>query len=364
MFSKHSKGRTLALTIIGVSISAAMAGCSSAAPTNSGSPDANKPVHLALQLIASGLPFSQEVQAGAELAAKKYNVTLDVTAPPSIDPPTAISQVENALNSGVDGIAISDEPATLWTRALQDAFDKTHGNLVTFNTIPVAATPAKTYVGIEAVQYGVQLADETVKAAGLDKSTTGDVILGQCFLGSEPLSLTTKATFKELGKLLPNATLVPIFESQPIPTDNFAAWEKMIGAHPKTVLTIGTCDQDANSMIKARETSGLSFAIGVVQSSPQVITAMKAGTVSAIVTQNYYASGYLVVKLLADAIRLGKPPVAGWINPGVAVITKSNIADIEKRDSGAAGQQAYYQPIIDSLLADLPAATKPLSEIQ
>lgn len=188
--------------------------------------------------------------------------------------------------------------------------------------------------------------------------------MGQCFLGSEPLTLTTNAVFDELGKLLPKATLVPIFESKPVPTDNFAAWEQMIGAHPDTVLTIGTCDQDANSMIKARETSGLDYSIGVVQSSPQVLTAVKDGSVAAVVTQNYYAAGYLIVKLLADSVRSGKPPVAGWINMGIEVTTKDNIADLEGRDSGADGQKAYYQPIIDKLLADLPAVTKPLADIQ
>jgi ABC-type sugar transport system substrate-binding protein len=364
MFSSHSTRRTIAVSVLGAAVVAAIAGCSASAPAATGTADADAPVHLAIELVASGLPFSQEVQAGAELAAKDLDVKLDVTAPATIDPPTAISQVENALNSGVDGIAIADEPATLWTRTLSDAFTATDGQLIAFNTIPVAGTPVATYVGIEAVEYGVQLADETVKAAGLDESTTGEVIVGQCFLGSEPLTLTTNAVFEELGKLLPNATLVPIFESQPVPTDNFAAWEQMIGAHRDTVLAIGTCDQDANSMIKARETSGLDYAIGVVQSSPQVLTALKDGTVAAAVTQNYYAAGYLIVKLLADSVRAGEPPVAGWIDMGTAVTTKENVADLEGRDSGGAGQQAYYQPIIDELLSDLPAVTKPLADIQ
>ena len=368
MFSNHSMRHALTLSALSIVVVAATAGCSSgagsatSATTNPG--DTTKPVHLAAELVAAGLPFSQEVQAGAQLAAKDLNVKLDVTAPPSIDPPTAISQVENALNSGVDGIAIADEPATLWTRTLADASKATQGKLIAFNTIPVKGTPVTTYVGIEAVDYGVRLADETVKASGLGQSTTGDVIVGQCFLGSEPLTLTTKAVFKELSKLLPNATMVPIFESKPVPTDNFAAWQQEIGAHPKTVLTVGTCDQDANSMIKARETSGLKYKIGVVQSSPQVLTAVKDGSVAAVVTQNYYAAGYLIVKLLADSVRSGKPPVAGWINMGIGVTTKANVADLEGRDSGAAGQQAYYLPIIKKLLADLPAVTKPLASIQ
>lgn len=367
MFSTHRTGKTLTASLLAATVVVALAGCASgaAAPDAAETVDPDAPVDLAIELVASGLPFSQELQAGAEQAAEELNVNLDVTAPPSIDPPSAIAQVENALNSGVDGIAIADEPATLWTRTLTDAHERTNGNLITFNTIPVAGTPVATYIGVDAEGYGVILAEETVEAAGLDESTTGEVVVGQCFLGSEPLTLTTNALHDTLQELLPNATVLPIFESKPIPTDNFAAWEQMIGAHPDTVLTIGTCDQDANSMIKARETSGLDYKIGVVQSSPQVLTGLKDGSVAVVVTQPYFAIGYSIVRMLAESARSGEVPPEGWINTDVITITAENVADLEERDSGPEGQAAFYQPIIEEFWADdLAAMINPLSDIQ
>ena len=390
MYTHHrSRPARAAATTIGCALTVVLAACSSsstpaassgasssgsstAAPAAGASgggaagskPASGKAVHLGMELLFSGVPFTAETQAGAQAAAQELGVKLDVSGPPSLDPPTAISQVNNFLDSGVDGIAIGDEPAALWTRALNDAVTKTKGNVVAYNSVPAKGTTVKTYVGIDAADYGRQLATETIKAAGLGADTTGEVIIGQCVPQSDPLTLTVGGITEATKQLLPKATVLTAFNSQVVPSQNFAAWEQEMRAHPNAVLALGPCDQDADSMIKAKQDTKGKFAIGGVATSPQVLTGLADGTVAAILAQNWYVMGYTAARLMAEAASKGTAPVEGWINPGTTVITKANAAAIKARDASPAGQAAFYKPLVTKLWANLGAATKPLSAAQ
>ncbi len=375
---RFSRGRSTALAAGCLTLIAALTACSSTstpAPGSAGSSGAGgassnagasgKPVHLGMELLLAGLPFVSELQAGGQAAAHELgDVQLDVSAPATFDPPGAISQVNNFLASGVDGVAVAPEPAPLWTRALTDAVSKTKGNTVTLQTPPAASTTVKSYVGIDTAAYGRQVATETIKAAGLGPDTTGEVIIGICTPQSTPLATTVAAMSDAVKQALPKTTVLKPFNSESVPSQNFAAWDQQMRAHPDAVLTLGSCDQDGESMIKAKRVSGGKFAIGGVATTPTVLGALEDGTVAAIVNQNWYVEGYTAIRLLTEAARNGRIPVEGWINSGTTLVTKANVADIRARDASPEGQAAYYKPLITKLWADLPAATKPLSDVQ
>lgn len=340
-------------------------GSSGAAPGGStGAASSTGEVHLAMQLLLAGLPFTAETQAGAEAAAKELKVKLDANAPTAFDPQAAIAQVNNSLNSGVDGIAIADEPAVLWTRALSDAVTKTKGNTVAFQTVPAKGTPVKTYVGNDATGLGRQVASETIKVAGLGRETTGEVIIGICTPQSTPLKQTVDGMSAAAKELLPKADVLAPFNSQTVPAQNFAAWEQQMRAHPQAVLALGSCNQDGDSMIKAKKVTGAKFAIGSSDSSPLILNGIADGTVAVCVAQNWYVMGYTSIRLLTEAARNKTVPAAGWISPGVTVITKANVEAVKTRDASPQGQASFYQPIVKKQWADLPAATRPLAEIQ
>lgn len=341
----------------GATSSSAGAGATSAGKSG-------KPIHLAMELLLAGLPFTAETQAGAQAAAKELGVTLDASAPSTFDPPGAIAQVNNYLASGVDGIALGDEPAALWTRAIADAVAKTKGNTVAFNSVPLKGTAVKTYVGNDAADLGVQLATETIKAAGLGPDTTGEVIIGICTVQSDPLKLTVNAAAETAKKLLPKATVLPPYNSQTLPSQNFAAWEQEMRAHPKAVLALGSCNQDGDSMIKAKQLTNGKFAIGTSDTSPGVLAGISNGTVAVCLAQNWYLMGYTTIRLLTEAARKETVPPAGWVNTGSTVITKANVADLVAREASPAGQAAFYKPLVAKLWSDLGAATKPLSVVQ
>jgi ABC-type sugar transport system substrate-binding protein len=316
-----------------------------------------------MEMIVTGLPFEAETQAGAQAAAKQFNATLSVHAPTSFDPSTAISQVNSALAQGAKGVAIADEPASLWTRALTNAASQTNGNTVAFNVVPNAGT-AKTYVGNNDLALGQVEAAATIKAAHLGPATTGQVIISNCNPTSTALAVTVKGLVDTVKQLLPKATVEPPFNSQVTPTQNFTAWRSEISAHPSAVLALGSCDQDGDSMIKAKQATGGKFAIGATDLDPLVLSGIANGTVAAALAQNWYVEGYTAIRMLIDGIRSGTKPPAGWFQPGTTTVTKANVAALMARDASPAGMATFYKPIISKLWSHIAAAAQPLSSAQ
>ena len=372
MFQDHRfrRRRSAGIIAAGVAVTFLLAACGSTDSTTaaaSGEPSnsaGDASIRLGMELLVAGLPFTAEIQAGGDAAAKETGVVLDVSAPSTFDPPAAISQVNNFLSSGVNGLAIAPEPAPLWTRALTDAVTKTNGNTVALQTPPPAGTTVKTYVGVDATELGRQIAAEAIKSSGLGPDTTGEVIIGQCTTQSTPLTQTTGGMAEAVKQALPQATVLDPFDSNSVPAQNFAAWEQEMRAHPDAVLVLGSCDQDGESMVKAKQVTGGTWAIGATATTPGVLAAIADGTVASSVAQNWYVAGYTVVRLLAEGLQHNTTPVEGWINPGTTVITKANVAEIVARDASPEGQAAFYKPLVTKLWADLGAATKPLTDAQ
>ncbi len=318
------------------------------------------PVNVAIELVQSGLAFTQETQAGAEAAAQQFDAHLSVSAPTQLDPTTAISQVSSALSQGAKGIAIADIPSSSWTRELSTALSQTNGDVVAFNAPPVAGA-AKTYVGNSDIALGQKLAAAAIKAAHLGPNTIGQVLISNCAPGASLLAVTVKGEVETVKQLLPKATIEPPFNSQATPSANVTAWQQEISAHPSTVLALGTCDQDGDSMIKAKQSTGGKFAIGATDLDPLVLKGIADGTVVADLAQNWYLEGYTAVRMLIDAARNHTTPPAGWFQPGTTVVTKANVSTLETRDASTAGLTAFYNPLIASYWSNVAAKAQPLS---
>ena len=237
---------------------------------------------------------------------------------------------------------------------------QTNGNVVAFNSPPVAGT-AKTYVGNSDLALGQKLAAATIKAAHLGPNTTGQVIISNCAPGASLLAVTVKGEVDTVKQLLPKATIEPAFNSEATPSANSTAWQQEISAHPSTVLALGTCDQDGDSMIKAKQSTGGKFAIGASDLDPLVLKGIADGTVAADLAQNWYLEGYTATRMLIDAARNHTTPPAGWFQPGTTVVTKANVATLEKRDASTAGLTAFYKPLIASFWSNIAAKAQDMS---
>ena len=360
MFNNHGRrAGVLALAVTGVLVLGVVtafgstAGAAARAHASSGA-------RIAMELLFTGVPFAVETQAGAEAGAAAAGVSITVSGPPTLDPPTAIAQINSFLAAGVKGLAVGDEPAPLWTRALSTAYSKTNGDTLAYEAVPVSGT-VKTFVGVGAGMIGRQIAADTIAAAKLGPSTTGQVIVGQCVPDSTPLLQTANAMVAEAKKLLPKATVLPQFDSQVVPSANFTAWQQEMRAHPAAVLALGSCDQDGDSMIKAKQVVHGHFAIGGTDVDPTVLAGLADGQMAADVAQNWFTEGYVSARLVGQAALGAKLP-QGWINPGTTLITKANVAKFKKVYASNASLAAYSKPLAIKFWSNLKSETKPLSE--
>ena len=322
-------------------------------------PPAGAPVNVAIELVQNGLAFTQETQAGAQAAAKQFAPTSASAHRRARSHNRNLAGKQRPL-PGRKRRRDRGYPPSPWTRELTTAMSQTNGNVVAFNSPPVAGT-AKTYVGNSDLTLGQKLASATIKAAHLGPNTTGQVIISNCAPGASLLAVTVKGEVDTVKQLLPKATIEPAFNSEATPSANSTAWQQEISAHPSTVLALGTCDQDGDSMIKAKQSTGGKFAIGASDLDPLVLQGIANGTVAADLAQNWYLEGYTATRMLIDAARNHTTPPAGWFQPGTTVVTKANVATLEKRDASTAGLTAFYKPIVAKFWSNISAAAQSLS---
>lgn len=342
-----------------------LTGCGSSvsAGASSGSGSGGKTLHLGMELFDTSDSFSQETAKGARAAAAQFGADLKIQAPNNVDPTSAQAQVKSLLTTGLDGMAIGPEPAPLWTNVLNQASAALKGNVVTFTSAP-AGTGISYYVGSNTYKLGVDEATAAIKAGNVPTDTTGDVLIGICVPDSTPLQQTTKGMVNAVRAALPHAKIVGPTNVGIVPNENLAGWQQLVRAHPRTVLALGPCDVDAPDLAKVKTAVHGTFAVGTTDvADPSVLAAIKSGVISGDVAQNWYLQGYTAIRLLIEKIQ-GKKPAPGWYDTGTTVVTASNAAEIQKRNSSDAARAAWNAPLIASFWKGVDAKAKPLSGAQ
>lgn len=342
------------------------AGAKPAASTGASSTTAvKKRVKIGLELIVTGVPFSQTMKDGAEAAAAEDGaIDLEVQGPPKVDPALAQKQTTDLLSQRPDGMAVAPFPPEVWLRGMKTVHDKV-SNSVAFGVKPAgvagdaASAPLQTYVGPNDAEGARKVATKAIEVAGLDASTTGHAILGQCVPGKTGALAERTAAFTEVVKAkLPKVKIIT-FGSKPDPQGNTASWQSALRADPDPVLTLGTCDQDATSMYKLKKSTSGKFAIGALEPAADVIQGIADGVVEAGAKTNFYLEGYAAVRLLAAGAR-GEELPEGWVDVGFTLVTKANATEALQAEGSGAAAKTAWTPAIDKLFGDLSAATHPL----
>lgn len=326
-----------------------------------------KRVKIAMEQVLTGVQFAKDTRQGMEAAAAEDGaIDLNVQGPPSIDPVTAQKQATDLLSQNPDGFGVSPFPPEVWGRTLKTIKDRVP-NSVAFNikqaglAKDAAASPMKTFIGVDDKASAMAVTEKTIEVAGLGPDTTGYAILGQCVASKTGVLAERTAGFKAvIAAKLPKVEM-KAFDSKVDPQGNTNAWQAMLRANPKPVLTLGTCDQDGTSIYKLKKASGAKFATGAVETPPEVVAGLQEGIIDAVSSVNWYLQGYTTVRLLAAAAR-GDDMPEGFIDVGFTMITKDNVAEIAKRNSSLADIKSWNAPKIKVLFDDLPAATHPLTD--
>ncbi len=314
---------TLLLAAVGI-----LAGCGggASAPTNvpaaTSAPAAKQPKDIKILVDmkgpGGGNPFWAAVEKGATDAAKATGAQVTVLAPPQeSDVPSQISQIEDQISKGVDGIAIAPTDPAALAPVLQKAMDK--GIKVVF--IDTKGTnPGVTFIGTNN-ETGAKLAADymckTLKSG--DKVAILQGIITQS-------TGKARADGAHAGLAACGLNIVAETPAEWDTAKGQAAMEDILTKNPDLKGVFGSNDNMALGAVQAIKNAKMTGKIVVVgfDANPNAAAAVLAGDMNATVAQAPSNMGKLGVENLIKLIQGQKiDPV---IDTGTELVTKDNAA--------------------------------------
>jgi ribose transport system substrate-binding protein len=302
-------------------------------------------------------PYALQIAAGIKAAADEYGASVTVTGPDSLDPTGAISNFQNVVASGAQGVLAMAYPEELWKRPIETAV----GQDVVVGTIDISseAGGAATHTGAPRQQMGAALADEFAKQLPPDSS--GDIIAGLCVPGLAQLTAPIEGFVTQMKTLLPNVKVTQVATAGD-PAGNFAAWQRIIAKNPNALGFVGPCDQDVQSLVKVKEQSPNSKWLNGVTSggeNPLSSPSIQAGTLTATVSQRGFVEGYVAAKHMLEKLINKTDTPQGWIDTGFDLMTKDNSEDVATALASPEAAAAYYKGLTDKLILPTVAVIEP-----
>jgi ribose transport system substrate-binding protein len=266
---------------------------------------------VALVTASSG-PYWDRIVKGAQDAAERHGVRLEVVRPPS-DEPSQSKAIRSLIGQGYDGVAISPNDAMRQARLLQELGSKC--NLVTFDSdAPISRRLC--FVGTDNYDAGRmcgQFVREALPNGGsvvlalgsLDKENGQrrrhgviDVLLERTFERERPMDPADAGPLKG-PKYTVLTTLVDGYNAQ-------RATELAAGAvkdHPDLGGLVGLFAINTPAILKALEQTGKLGQVKVVgfDAQQETLDGIKKGYVYASIVQDAYNIGFQSVRILAEA---------------------------------------------------------------
>jgi ABC-type sugar transport system substrate-binding protein len=318
-----------------------------------------------------GNPFIQQIVDGAEFAAADLGVDLQVAGPEGGSADEQIALIQGFQNVGVDGIATSVPGATLADPINEIIAAGTP--VVQFNLLDTGVDAP--YVGERSVESGRILGRAVIDILGGAEAATGKVIVGNCFPGFPVLENRSKGVREALAEA-PGLEVDPeTHDVKVAANENYAAWEALLTANPDAVALIGLCAPDIASLGALQAANpDIDFVAGGYDLTAENLAALEDGTADVSIGQTPFMQGYLPVKMLYDVIT-GAVDVdlsaGGFIDAGTEVVTSDSVtepyglpaltfAELQDLAADPEAARAYYQPLVDGIIADWAAALEPI----
>jgi len=252
--------------------------------------------------------FASEADAG--------NYTATTVGTPQLDTPTNISQADQAIASGADGIIICDTDPTTWGAEIAKA---QQAGLVVV-TIGCVDTISNYSVGTDNTKYGQVAADQIAKDVGQD-ATVGIISTDN----STPNQVEQVNSFKSyIATKYPNMTVADWEYDQSQTSTAATDMTAMLTANPKinAIMCVeGNCPAAAPAGLReAGKNPGDVYVLGI-DTATDTVQAMKDGWVSATLDQCWFSSTKLVTSLIRAAKEGNPSPQQSWpitLNPVTA----------------------------------------------
>jgi ABC-type sugar transport system substrate-binding protein len=305
-------------------------------------------------------PLAQQMAAGAKLAAQQYGADFHWVGPPGLNPPAEIKMLQDEVAAGTQGIVLMMYPPELFARPINQAIEQ--GVTVVTTDVGGTGSKATTHLGPGKTELGI--AEAQVLAKQLGPKAKGYIQPGICVPGLPVLVVPFKGVAATLERLAPGVVVKKELNVTGDPATNFTAWQRIMTQNTDALGFLGNCDQDAPNLIKVKQSiPNAKFVIGDTSGdSPEVLKAVKSGTMTVLISQSGFVDGYSAMKLVLEKLVNKKPLPQGWLDVGIETITKANVdAAIKVRQQIGAGNlqagYAYYKRAINRALTSKP---KPL----
>jgi ribose transport system substrate-binding protein len=317
-------------------------------------------VNLALVTASTTQNVFQEITYGGEAAAAKQGVNLSVSAPNGVNPPAELNMFQAATQTSKDGIALDTTAPELFIRGDKEAVEEGIP-IITADAPPPEGSGVETFVGNSNTSVGEAVAEELIKK--IPKNESGEVVFGNDIPGLVLLEQRIEGMENVLKEERPNLKLAGPFNVGSEPTENYNNWSNVVKAHPSAVAYMAPGDQDGVSLYRIEKQTGTHYLVAACDVDPIALEALAQGYVDVLGDPYHFLKGYIAVSLLAEHAKSGKEIPQGWWNPGSGIVTKENVAEIQKRESSTKARQEFFEPIGEEELKDPSKYVKPLSDL-
>ena len=273
-------------------------------------------------------PVFQAAKTGAEDEAKKLsqekgvNIKIDWRTPNEEDPQKQVQAIEQLVNAGASGIAVSCSDANKLTDAINSAVDKGVPVVCFDSDAPKSKRLAD--FGTDDIDCGHKVMEQLAKEMG-GKGVVAILAGNQ----NAPNLQKRVQGVKEIAKNYPDIKILDTFYHKETPQDAAAEVEQVMQAHPEVTgwAMVGGWPLFTDNALK--------FAPGTVKvvavdALPAELGYLRDGHVQVLLAQQVYEWGTKSVDMLYDKAAEHKNPPSSFVKGDLIPITKDNVDEFAK----------------------------------
>lgn len=263
--------------------------------------------------------FAPFIRLGVEQAAAEFGVDVAMVGPVGANAEEQVAELENLIEAGVDGLAISsvstDALAPIINRALEQGIP-----VVTYNTDNPTSNRLA-FAGQDLVQSGReagQLMGEVLGGEGRVIITTLDA--------AAQWSLDRERGAREALAEFPGIEVVTTVNTGTEPQQIYGSIENALLANPDVdgILSLECCSTPAAGEYVSRNRLEGEVAVVGFDLLPQTVELVQEGVVSATIDQAPDRQSFEAVRMLLDVL---EGTAVSDVDTGVMVYTPDNIQD-------------------------------------
>ena len=253
-------------------------------------------------------------------------VKIDWRTPNEEDSQKQAQAIEQLVNAGASGIAVSCSDPNKLTPAIDDAI--AHGvPVVTFDS-DAPQSKRFAFVGTDDVECGRDLC----RAIAKELNNTGVVAV----LAGNPNANNLQRRIvglKEEAKNYPGLKILDTFYHKETPQDSVATVEQVMQAHPEVNGWAMLAGWALFSDRALKWTPG-AVKLAAIVSHPATFQYIREGYTDELLAQQVYNWGARPIDLLFDAVQNRKYPPNWFVKISLLPVTKENMDDLYKRWTG------------------------------